>query len=105
VQARLAPAQRTAWPQVRLAQANGFATLTTPAASVFRIPEGRQLTLLASRSRLPRADLAVSARAKPVAGAAPGRQAAHQPPRAGKGAKHADAAKKKGVRVASLKKR
>ncbi|MBR0752768.1 polysaccharide deacetylase family protein [Bradyrhizobium jicamae] len=107
VQARVAAPQRTAWPQVRLAQAGSVATLPIPATSVFRIPEGRQLTLLASRSRPPRANLAVSARAKPVAGAAGARHAVHQPPHAAKGTKHADAGKKTGrpLRIANLKKR
>nr|WP_245312847.1 polysaccharide deacetylase family protein [Bradyrhizobium macuxiense] len=110
--ARIGVLRQTQWPLPQLAQTAPVATLPIPAASVFRIPEARRLTLLAARIPAhhvgpPGTPQAVSARQ-----AKHPKQATHQPPGVprGKGplpSQHAAAPAQPGtsVRVANLKKR
>ncbi|WGR91740.1 polysaccharide deacetylase family protein [Bradyrhizobium sp. ISRA443] len=106
--ARIGLPSRTQWPQPLLAQAAPVSTLPIPAASVFRIPEARRLTLLAAHHLAPPGTpQAWSARQ-----AKRPKQAVHQPPGAahGKGpgpSQHAGAPAEPGdpVHVANLKKR
>ncbi|WP_407152038.1 polysaccharide deacetylase family protein [Bradyrhizobium sp. ORS 86] len=104
--ARVAPLNRTQWPQPQLAQTASFATLPIPAASVFRIPEARRLTLLAARPHrlVPQAWSARQAKHP--------KQAVHQPPGAARGkgvlpAQHANTPAQQGnpIDLANLRKR
>ncbi|MBR0698075.1 polysaccharide deacetylase family protein [Bradyrhizobium lablabi] len=116
----------TRWPQPQLAQVASRSTLPSPAASVFTIPEGLSLTLLATRSaareRLAQRKPDASSATNPAASrshalsarqASHAKRAAHQVPGAsvhGKGrgaAQHAAQPGKSGgpMHLASLKKR
>lgn len=118
-------APQALWPRLSLpVQTSDANSLPVPAASVFNIPEGARVTLLASSSPVKRTEQMTAAprAAEKVAGvisarsrarATPSRHAAHQavPSHAGRGArgaaKHAAAPSRPSggaVRVASLKK-
>jgi peptidoglycan/xylan/chitin deacetylase (PgdA/CDA1 family) len=110
--AHIALARQTQWPQPQLVQAATAATLPVPAASVFRMPEARRLTLLAARARRSATPAAERAQAVSARQAKHPKQAVHQPPGAahGKGqgaSQHASAPAQpsSSVRVANLKKR
>ncbi|MCA1453520.1 polysaccharide deacetylase family protein [Bradyrhizobium sp. BRP22] len=88
---RAALVAQTAWPGPLRVSENSRPALPVPASSVFRMPEGVRVTLLASRSPANRPDHAanaigpISARARTVGApqAAHSRHAAHQNPQAG----------------------
>ncbi|MBR0801501.1 polysaccharide deacetylase family protein [Bradyrhizobium jicamae] len=108
--ARIGQPHQALWPQPHVAQGNPVSTLAVPAASVFRIPEGESLTLLATRSH---ANHGVAQAATATARQAKGaRRTAHLPPGASRGKarpapQHAEQSDRSAgaVRLASLKKR
>jgi len=104
--AHVVPLSRTQWPQPQLAQTASLSTLPIAAASVFRIPEARRLTLLAARPRRPATQAWSARQAKHP------RQAVHQAPGAARGkgalpAQHANAPAQQGnpIDLANLRKR
>ena len=111
--ARIAQPRRALWPQPLIAQAVPASTLSAPAASVFRIPEGESLTLLATRSHVtvarnsaqPVASGVQPLPARQAKGANKGKRTAHLPPGArGKGRAASERAEGS-PKTASLKKR
>ena len=115
--ARIGQPHQALWPQPRVAQIDPASTLSAPAASLFRIPEGESLTLLAARSHANHGVAQVAATAAPRAqvngvgkGANKGaKRTAHLPPGAahakGRPAPQHAEQNADSVRLASLKKR